>query len=239
MRWTVALAFCGALAACGGAKAPPAPRTTLRFAEPPLVFAIRGGGVSVWVRTNRPLRDNEGALHEYRGTEAALEIPGTRPDIPGMSRDIEHPTCYGQYLDGDLANGERVRVALALSPGRQVTATVRAQRAAPTAHLDAEALRRLHCPTDGGATRRCGGKVSARYVGVIGLDSATNAPCRTARAVMRSAGRWADDRCFHTLCVRGHRDNRGFRCSVDLVGEADWQITCVRGRAIVRGQTAE
>jgi hypothetical protein len=237
MRWMVVFAACGVLAACGDAEQPRVGRTqepSLRFVKPPLVVPNRWGGVQVWVRLNRPLRDNEGVLGEHPGLPAEIEIAGTTRDIPGLYRDDRHPTCFGQFLDGDIADGEQVGVALVLSPSERITATVRAHAADRI-----DALRRLRCPADR-ATRRCRGTVQARHVPGIGARSATNASCRTVRAVMRSVARWADSRrCYKTLCVRKHRINRGFWCSVDLTGEASWQITCVRGRRIVRGFTAE
>ena len=45
------------------------------------------GGVEAWVRLNRPLRDNEGALHEHPDSRAEIEIRGTSPDFPGLDRD--------------------------------------------------------------------------------------------------------------------------------------------------------
>jgi hypothetical protein len=240
MRWMVVFVACGVLAACGNAEQPRVARPqrvpALRFVKPPLVVPNRGGGVDVWVRLNRPLRDNEGSLGEHPGSPAAIEIAGTTPDIPGLHRDDLHPTCFGQFLYGEIAAGEQVSVALVLGPSERVTATVRAHSAGS---VDARALRRLRCPADR-ATRRCRGTVQARQLLGIGVHSATNASCRMVRTVMRSVGRWADSQhCYETLCVRAHRINRGFRCSVDLVGEAAWQITCVRGRQIVRGYTAE
>ena len=197
-----------------------------------------GGGVEVWVRLDRPLRDNEGVLGEYPGSEAEIEVPGTVRDIPGLYRDDLHPTCYGQWFDGDIAEGAQVEVALVLGRGERLTATVQAHKPDDPARAGAQALRALGCPSDRGATRRCHGSVGGRYY-EIGVQSATNDSCRSARAVMRSVGRWASSRCYQTLCVRKHRINRGYRCSVDLTGEAAWQITCTRGRRIVRGNTAD
>jgi hypothetical protein len=237
MRWAIVLAACGALAACGETGPERVSRApSLHFVKPPLVFADDGNGVYVWVRLNRPLRDNEGALGERPGFQAGIEIPDTTPDIPGLYRDDLHPTCYGQFLDGTLAAGEQVRVALVLGPDERIAATVSAQRSDP----DASALRQLGCPSDRGATRRCRGSVEAPRVGAIDVRSATNASCRTARAVMRRVARWADaGRCYRSLCAPRHRRNRGFRCDAELVGEAAWQITCTRGGRIVRGFTAD
>jgi hypothetical protein len=230
------------LAACGEAEESRVARTQeppLRFVKPPLVVPSRWGAVEVWVRLNRPLRDNEGSLGEYPGWPAAIEMPGTTPDIPGLHRDDLRPTCFRQTLYGDIADGEQVSVALVLSRSERITATVRAQVWKSAGNFYARILRRLGCPIDR-ATRRCRGLIQGRHYLEIGAQSATNASCRTARAVMRSVGRWADSqRCYKTLCARKHRMNRGFRCSVDLTGEAAWQITCVRGRRIVRGFTAE
>jgi hypothetical protein len=250
MHRIAALAACAGLAACGNqaqsprrvprsAGSPRAQESQLQFAEPPVVLAGDAGGAEAWVRLNRPLRDNEGAVHEHPGSRAEIEIPGTSPEFPGLHRDDLHPTCYRQDLDGDLAAGEHVTVALVLGASERITAT--AEVSPPAPDVETGVLERLHCPTDGGATRRCNWRelVPARYM-AISAWSATNASCEVAQAVMRSVGRWADSgRCFRTLCVRAHRSNRGFRCSVDQVGEADWQITCVRGERIVRGYTAD
>jgi hypothetical protein len=246
MRWTAAAAVCGLLAACGGAvhhrvpeqpTAAPAP-SSLRFVEAPLVIVDDGGGVNVWVRLNRSLRDNEGALGDHAGVDAAIEIAGTTPDVPGLYRDDSHPTCYGQFLYGDVTAGERVDVVLGLGAGERVSATVQAQSSS-SPMIDADALRRLRCPSDGGATHRCRGSVQGRYA-ELDVRSVTHTSCDTARGVVRSVGRWADaGRCYRTLCARRHRSNRGFRCSAELVGEAAWQVTCVRGRQIVRAFTAD
>jgi hypothetical protein len=244
MRWTILLAACGALAACADGTArprvarTPAPTPELHFVNPPVVALDGAGGVIVWVRLSRPFRDNEGLLGEPPNVPAEIRIPGTQRDIPGLYRDDLRPTCYGQFLYGDLEGGDPAKVALVLGDER-LTATVPARDWEGTRAIDERALRRLGCPGDGGATRRCHGNAPGRYLG-IGLQSATNASCRTARAVMRSAGRWVDSsRCYETLCVRKHRMNGGYRCSVDLTGEAAWQITCTRGDRVVRGSTAE
>jgi len=236
MRWIVVPAACLILA-CGDvepprvarAQGPPPPQ----FVNPPLVFTSHGSGVQVWFRLDRPLRDNEGALGEYRRFEATIAIPGTVEDIPGLYRDDLYPTCYSQYLDGDIPPGQDVNVALVLSRTVRLTATVRAQLSG-SPNLDQEVLALLGCPANS-ATRRCDGSI-----GAISVRSATNSSCRRARAVMRSVSRWANSgRCYEKLCVTGHRMNRGFRCDVELVGEAAWQITCVRGKRIVRGYTAD
>ena len=121
----------------------------------------------------------------------------------------------------------------------RITGTARVQTT-ESANVDEEALRQLGCPADS-ATRLCGDNwISDRHGMGILVRSATNASCRRAQAVMRSVNRWASSyRCYEKLCVTGHRMNRGFRCDVELVGEAAWQITCVRGDRIVRGYTAE
>jgi hypothetical protein len=237
MRWTVVLAAC-LIVACGDAEptmrvvpaeGPPPPQ----FVAAPLVFTSHGGGVHVWFRLDRPLRDNEGALREYGRFEATVAIPGTVEDIPGLYRDDLYPTCYSQYLDGDVPPGQDVSLALVLSRTVRLTATVQAQLS-DSPNLDGEVRALLGCPVDS-ATRRCGGST-----GAISVRSATKTSCRRARAVMRSVNRWANSgRCYEKLCVTGHRMNRGFRCDVELIGEAAWQITCVRGKRIVRGYTAD
>ena len=236
MRFPVVIVACGVLVACG-TNAPPRPATSAReqsarFVKPPLVVVRPGGSVDVWVRLNRPLHDNEGRLGDDPGQDAEIEIPGTTRDIPGLYRDDLHPTCYGQSFDGHIKDGELVEVTLVLSPHERISLTVRAR-----SYRDP--LRGLHCPSDHGATRRCRGEARARDFDGIEAKSATNASCRAALAVMRSVGRWASHRCDETLCAGAHPLNHGFRCTVDLVGEAAWQITCVRGRRTVRGFAAD
>jgi hypothetical protein len=236
MRWLVVLAACGLLAGCGEdtyVEEEPTPEPTVHFAEPPLVMAGKGGGVSVWFRLDRPLADNEGALGEDPDFPASVEIEGTTPDIPLLYRDDLHPTCYAQDLYGELTIGQDVNVALVLGPHERIVATAAVEEEKAPSH-EARALRRLRCPSDR-ATRRC----DDRYWEVT-ARSATNASCATARAVMRKVGEWADSSgCYETLCVGRHRMNRGYRCDVDLVGEAAWQVTCTRGKRVVRGFTAD
>jgi hypothetical protein len=216
------------------AQGPPPPQ----FVLPPLVYASSKGSLDVWVRLDRPLRDNEGALAEYPPWGAGIEVPGAQEDIPGLARDDVHPTCYSQHLYGDIEPGEDVTVTLVLSETVRITATARAQASEPP-HYGQEGLRQMDCPADS-ATLRCSGTVTATHLLGIGVRSATNTSCRRARAVMRSVGRWANStRCYEKLCVTGHRMNRGFRCDAELVGEAAWQITCVRGKRVVRGYTSE
>ncbi len=126
----------------------------MRFVKPPLVVANDSGNVQVWVRLNRPLRDNEGSLGELPDFGSGIEIPETTADIPGLYRDDLHPTCNGQFLFGDVADGERVSVALVLGPSERIEATAPAQ-AWQTPDVDRRALRRLGRPSDHGVTRRC------------------------------------------------------------------------------------
>ena len=239
MRFPVAIVACGVFVACG-TNAPPRPATSAReqsarFVKPPLVVVSPGGSVEAWVRLNRPLHDNEGALADDPGQDAEIEIPGTTRDIPGLYRDDLHPTCYGQDLDGHVRDGDPVKVTLVLGHDERITARVRARAWTPGRNP----LRVLGCPSDHGATRRCRDEARARDFDGIEAKSATHVSCRAARAVMGSVGRWASHRCNETLCAGAHRLNHGFRCTVDLVGEAAWQITCVHGRRIVRGFAAD
>ena len=79
MRWVVVLVACGMLVACGDDVEQPrvarAQESGLRFVKPPLVVANDSGNVQVWVRLNRPLRDNEGSLGEQPDFGAGIEIP--------------------------------------------------------------------------------------------------------------------------------------------------------------------
>jgi hypothetical protein len=239
MRFPAVIAACGVLVACGN-TAPPRPATSAReqsarFVKPPLVIARPGGSVEAWVRLNRPLHDNEGRLADDPGQAAEIEIPGTTRDIPGLYRDDLHPTCYGQDFDGRVTDGDPVEVTLVLGLDERISATARARAWTPVRNP----LRALGCPSDQGATRRCRGEARARSFDGIEAKSATNASCRAALAVMRSVGRWASEGCPGTLCAGAHPINHGDRCTVDLVGEAAWQITCVHGRRTVRGFAAD
>ncbi len=75
----------------------------------------------------------------------------------------------------------------------------------------------------------------------IWVDAAGGgATCATAKRVMDAVARWARSaRCFKDLCVSEHRISAGFRCTVAKVGEADWIITCRRGRQVVRGSGSD
>jgi hypothetical protein len=248
MRWMLVLAACGALTACAAAASQPPPTPTptatpetahgLAFVGAPVVLADDAGNVMAWVRLNRPLRDNEGVVGEYVGTPAEIAIRGTNADIPGLARDDRHPTCYEQFLFGHVSVGDSVDVALSLGHGERLHATVQVGTQEPTSDVGARTMRQLGCPDDGGATRRCDGEAVGRYY-EIWAQSATNTSCATALRVMRRVGRWATSRCWRDLCVRKHRENAGFRCEVDQIGEADWQITCTRGNRVVRGNAAD
>ena len=65
-----------------------------------------------------------------------------RADIPGLYRDDLHPTCYSQFLFGDVANRQQVNVALVLGPSERIEATVPAQTW-KSPDVDTRASRRL------------------------------------------------------------------------------------------------
>jgi hypothetical protein len=98
-------------------------------------------------------------------------------------------------------------------------------------------IRRLGClaaPPE----RHCHGIAAAHGLNGIWIDAAGGgATCDTAQRVLTAVGRWVDDRSAD-LGARKHRDNLGFRCTVAQVGEADWTITCKRGREVVRGSVS-
>src|SRR3954471_13864649 len=157
MRWMLVLAACGVLTACAAAASPrpppsltarPEPAHGLAFVGAPVVLADDAGNVLAWVRLNRPLRDNEGRVGEYAGTDAEVEISGMTPDIPGLARDDLHPTCYSQFLFGHVSVGDSVEVALSLGHGERLRATVQVGSQEPTSDAGARTMRQLGCPDD-------------------------------------------------------------------------------------------
>ncbi|WP_147448053.1 hypothetical protein [Solirubrobacter pauli] len=243
---SVTIGACGSVesAAPAAATATPDP-AGLRFVKPPVVvYAPEWGSVDVWVRLNRPLRSAVGHPGELDDTPASLEVAGGLHDVPGLLATFRRPTCYSESLylpekAEPLQAGQPVEVALVLSEQHRVTGTATVQIAGDGAQP--RPVRELGCPSQRpGAppTRRCDGVVGSHSVS-IGLVSATGTSCRRAREVLTSVSRWASSRCFEDLCVARHRRNRGYRCEVGRTGEADWDISCRRGRAEVRGYTSE
>jgi hypothetical protein len=251
--WVLALA--GSVGACGGAQ-PPVPRAAtatpdpggLRFVKPPIVTRYRDGDtVTITARLNRELRHNLGHPGEYADTPAFLDVPGAEHDyLVGMDRDPVRPTCYreGMWLDASappLIDGHPVEVALVLSPTVRITTT------ATVRELDgderSDPARELECPSRSPGvprTRRCQSETHALGEYSISVTSARGTSCRRALAVLRGVSRNATVRgdCYEDLCVRG-AVHHGYRCRAALAGEAYWDIVCRRGKAEIRGNTAE
>lgn len=219
---------------------PAAPPDAISFGRPPIVVLTRAGVMTTAVRTTTALPASG------LGISATLDTTGADPNrgselerIPGYRR------CY--------ANEAPVKADLRLRPGQLVTVELRTEdgvvtrarvplrsaTSASTATRRLGAARALGC-VRGPREQRCTGSVAGNGL-QIAIDRAFGgASCATARAVLGQVATWVDDgRCFEDLCVKRHRLNRGFRCTVAKVGEADWTITCRRGKQSVRGSTSE
>jgi hypothetical protein len=203
---------------------------------------------NVWfittVRVNRPLPQ------DAHGVDGEVSIIGASSyDIPGLEHIGDVQRCYiernpvasERRLPRD---GQLVIVRLKIGGRHPQTLTARtAAREIRAADAFSERLvaaveSRLGCPP-AARERACGDAVGGEPT-IFTSSAGGGATCATARRVMLAVARWADSRrCFEDLCVRGHRVNRGFRCTVAKVGEADWTITCKRGREVVRGSSAE
>lgn len=207
---------------------PAAAPAGLRFVKPPRVY-VEGDYAEIWVRLNRPLRGS-----------ASLEVPGAQHDLPGLQGAELRPTCFyeGVYVPHRLEDGASIEVTLAVGERERLVAT----GAVVAPGSGSTAVRDLGCPTKERGkprARRCDEQVAGRNLLGISVRSAAGTSCRKAAEVMRSVGRWADpSRCEEDLCAADHRLNRGFRCEVEWAGEADWDITCRRARAEVRGFTS-
>jgi hypothetical protein len=224
------------------------------FVGQPEVVFYRSQPSGSWFVTTA--RINRALPQDAHGIRAAIDVSGASQDIPGLSRLEGTRRCYRQEnsADGPRApqDGQKVTVTMSIGTGgrhRQVLrATVRARRVSSgtifndvrNARYERALAQRLDCLA-APHLRRCSDVVSARNLGAIGAAAAGGgATCATARRVMRSVGRWADSgTCPTDLCVKRHRRNAGYRCSVALNGEVSWTITCKRGVRIVRGFTAE
>jgi hypothetical protein len=125
-------------------------------------------------------------------------------------------------------DGHRVSARVPLRPARSDSSDARRFSAAQS----------LGC-VRGPREQRCRGSVADSGM-QISVDRAVGgAPCATARSVLRQVATWASSRCFADLCAKHDRSNRGFRCAVAKVGEADWTITCRRGKQSIEGSTAD
>ncbi|MDA0160833.1 hypothetical protein OM076_11205 [Solirubrobacter ginsenosidimutans] len=248
LRVLAACAIAVTFAACAAEVPPKAPPRTaaplagsLRFVTPPLVlYDAEQQTLDVWVRLNRPLKHNVGYSAEFANYGASLEAAGGRHDIPGMQYWPLRPTCYSEDLwlaesSPQLTDGQPIEVSLELSDTQRVTGTGTVRVSAdPAPHVEAQ----LGCPR-ARHTRECHSRVDGEHL-TIGVETAAHTSCKVAREVMERVGRWADSgACYEHLCASAHRSNRGFRCEAALNGEASWDIVCRKGRAEVRGSTAE
>jgi hypothetical protein len=254
MRGAAPLALLAlSLGGCGGEKPPPPqpatkPQTgTFRFAAPPDVAFLPDGWLSVTVHVNRPLPGGDS------GVRASIDVSYAHEDIPGLLPLEGTLRCYQQDLFFDESRGtlrDDQEVTLQLNIGgpqpQTLSARVPAHRVSRArSYADARrraVARRLGCPPAPPETP-CNDELlpTQQSPGQMWTEAAGGgATCRDARRVMRAVARWLDSRrCFQDLCVRAHRRNAGFRCAVAKWGEADWTITCRRGRQFVRGGTSE
>lgn len=230
----------GSAQPAGGHKAAAASAPGLRFARPPVAVLTTSGVIATAVRTTTALPGDGLGLGAALRTSRADPNAGSELErIPGYRRCYanEAPIAGGQ----PLGVGEQVTVELTTESGVVLTASVPLTAAPST---KSEVVRRslartLGC-TRGVSEQRCSGSVTGAILTIHVQRALGGATCATARAVFRRVAIWADSRrCFKDLCVRRHRINRGFRCSVARVGEADWTIACRRGKQSVRGSAAE
>jgi hypothetical protein len=216
------------------------PPATLTFARPPSVVLTSSGLMTTAVRTTRALPVSG------LGIGATLETTGADPNrgsqverIPGYRRCYakEAPVAAGRRL----LPGTKVTVKLRAEEGAVVSARVplRSAASATRGARRVSAARSLGCMR-GTPEQRCTGSVAGNGLEIAIERALGGASCATARAVFGQVATWMDARrCFQDLCVKQHRMNRGFRCAVAKVGEANWTITCRRGKQSVRGSTAE
>jgi hypothetical protein len=215
-----------------------APQSTITFARAPIVTLATSGVVTTAVRT-APALPVTGL-----GLSATVHTVGADPNRGSeLERIPGYRGCYAN--EAPLAAGSRLR------PGQLVTVELRTEdgvvrarvplRSVISARTDARrGLARALACTPGPRERRCTGSVAGNGGEIEVQRAFGGASCATSRAVLGRVAMWVDDRrCFEDLCVRQHRMNLGFRCAVAKVGEADWAITCRRGKQSVRGVTAE
>jgi hypothetical protein len=210
-----------------------------RFVRPPIV-QFDGQWFEATVRVNRPLPGGNAVA-------AYIDITGAAQDVPGLQRALGVRRCYSQMnalVDehSPPRAGSTVRVTLTVQgrPEHVLRARVPVERVRLLGdRTHAAAVRRLGCPR-APPERRCDGEAAGGAMTIWTDAAAGGATCATARRVMNAVARWASSsRCFQDLCVSEHRMNAGFRCTVAKVGEADWIITCRRGRQMVRGSSAD
>lgn len=210
-----------------------AARTARRFVGAPDVRVSRNGRVHVVARVDLPLP--RGAY----GVRGGFAIRGLHSDLPGIDDARGVRRCYEEDLWASpprLEPGDPVTVRLHVGdrPTRTLRARTHVAGLLPVDHvserrIQRQVLRRLGCP-------RLPPEEQCESVGGLTVIVRSGATCATGRRVMTQVSRWAKaGGCEQDLCASQHRMNAGFRCTVAQVGEADWAITCRRGRMVVRG----
>ena len=243
-----ALAGCGERVERASAPSPEKrpvsrPVVAYRFVVPPVV-QLDPSQQNAWLRTT--VRLNRALPQGGHGIGGYIEISGGHADIPGLERSPGVLRCYEQEHFPDERRppreGRLVTVTLTVraKPRQVLTARVPLEHyTVPAGGRNTKTLQRLGC-RPAPRERHCAGAIETGGLPVGGLRAGGGATCATAHEVMAAVSEWIDSRrCFDDLCVSEHRMNAGFRCTVAKVGEADWTITCRRGRQVVRGFTAE
>jgi hypothetical protein len=248
------LAAVAALAAAGCGASPHAPRSAPAHGPPPppSAAAVSGlrfvgrprvelaGGRTPYLTTT--FRLNRALPQDGSGVRASLAVTGAerndQRDVPPLQPVAGFRRCYAQQ---DLPEPSAT-FAGAVSVTLDVQSRLHEELVArvPVNHTSVrDAPRALGCPRAAPVTR-CRGIAPGNGMTIALVSAGGGASCATLRRVMVGVEAWANPgRCFRDLCVARHRRTRGFRCTVAKIGEADWRITCRRGRAVVTGTTAE
>jgi hypothetical protein len=83
--------------------------------------------------------------------------------------------------------------------------------------------------------------VKARAAGpnalVLTVNSERGTTCANAKKVFTLVSGWAD-RFAPDLGASKHTNTLGYRCVVDQVGDAYWNLRCTRGTHVIRATTA-
>jgi len=243
------LAGCGAEPRARAAQTPaPTPLPSgLQFVVPPIVtFRDDGTSVAIAVRLNRPLRHDLGHPAQYKGQDAYLDVPGAGEHdfLVGMQRDTVFPTCYSESVSladatPPVVDGQAIEVSLVLSETERVTGATTVRKLADGVEpRPALALGCPHRAPGQPAVRRCHGEAPGGYS--ISVMSARGTTCRRGLQIMRRVAPEATTAgdCYEDLCLRGNV-HLHYRCTAALAGEAFWDIACRRGKAEIRGYTAD
>jgi hypothetical protein len=248
-RWVACAALVACVVACGAAsdrqaavRLPSA--AALQFVGAPVTILHSDGYVEVWVRLSRQLRHTVGTPGDYAGHEGHIEVADTSEDVPGLLGYAFWPTCYRQDLRtgesfAQLPAGAPVEVSLVLDKTHRVTGTAALQLYDEESPPRGEA--QLGCPAKAPGKprpRRCDDKIIVPRLALSAV-SAAGTTCRRAREVLIEVGRHTSGRCYRDLCVHKHPINLNYRCAAGLSGEATWDVVCRRGRAEIRGFSAD